>query len=194
MKEIAQREKSFLIGLTAAALLFVLFFIFVYLPKLQSINKIRGQAYSIEQQIDMTQTMLGDLSKLGPLLADMQKELLSFEERLPGRKNISSVISELSRLAKTSSVKMVSIKQEEPIPLEDENGKSVKMGKSQLEAMNIELNLKGTYKAIAEYIKKTQDSLNILATIDEISIKKNKAVEKELFSRLLLTVYIVNKG
>jgi len=60
--------------------------------------------------------------------------------------------------------------------------------------MNIELNLKGTYKAIAEYIKKTQDSLNILATIDEISIKKNKAVEKELFSRLLLTVYIVNKG
>jgi len=194
MRSLLQKDKSFWMGIAATAVLFVMFFVFGYLPKLASIKELKKKTDNMGQQIDVTQTMLGDLSKLGPLLVQMQKELASFEDRLPSRKSISSIVSELSNLAKISYVKVISIKPQEPSPLVGEGNQPARMGKNILEEMKVELNLRGPYKATAEYIKNVQDSLNMLATIDEVCIKKDESIAPELDTKLVLTVYLVGKG
>jgi len=192
MKEpLLKNQKSMVTGGIAAALI-VIFIIFAYMPKHNSVKELKSHINEMERQIEVTQIMLGDLGRLGHVLGEMQQELASFEKRLPDKKQTSSILSELSNLAKTSSIEVVSIKPDEPIPVFDENHNPVTLDKKPFKSMKVELNLQAHYKPLAEYVRKIQDSLNILATIDEIDITQQNKIASKLSINLLLTVYIVD--
>ena len=187
------KDKKVLIASGIALIVIVVFFMLVYLPERNKVNELKNRLKVMDDQIKLTEAMLGDLNRLAPILADMQKELVSFEGRLPDRRKISLVISELFNLAKSSSVKVVSIKPQEPITLTDDNKQPITLGKTRLKSMKVTLELQGSYREIAEYVKKIQDSLNILATIDDVTIRKDDNIVPDLPADLVLTVYIADK-
>ena len=127
---------------------------------------------------------------LGEILFDMQSETTSFENRIPRKEEVSSILSECSSLAKECSIEVVSIKSKDPRPFLDKEKNTVTFGDKALEAIEIDLALLGTYKALADYIKSIQESLNILATIHKISIKKDETRAPQHDIRLVLNVYI----
>ena len=193
MKNLMPKDKNILIGSIIASSLLAIFFLFAHLPQSRSVTALKVRLAGIEQQIRITQAMLGDLGKLGQVLVDMQQELVSFENRLPDRKRISLVLSELTNLAKLSFVDVVSMKPQDPVALVDSNQKPVSLGKRPLKSLKVELKLQAPYMAISEYIKSIQDSLNILATIDEINLTRNEEAAPRLDARLIFTVYIVDQ-
>lgn len=190
MRNFIPEEKRTIITAGAWVLFLCLFIIFVYMPKHRSVAKLKADLAAMEEQIELSQAMLGDVERLGHVLADMQKELASFEKRLPSRKQISSVLSELSRVAKTSSVEVVSIKPYEAEPLLNKNQEPISLDEKRLQKMRIELKLSAGYKALADYVKSIQESLNLLATIEEIAVAKKQDSAPNLEIELALSVYI----
>lgn len=193
MKNLIPIDKKIVANSVIAIGLLLLFLIFAHIPKHRVVAGLETNLKSMEQQIKVTQVMLGDLGRLAQVLVDMQKELISFESRLPDRKQLSLVLSELTNLAKLSFVDVVSIKPEEPVPLVDNEQNPVSLGTRPLKSLKVELQLRAPYKAIAEYVKSIQDSLNILATIDEINLTTNEEIAPNLDAKLVFTVYIVDK-
>lgn len=193
MKNFMPANKRILVGSTVAAVLLLGFLIFAHFPKHRVVTELKAHLKNIEQQIEITQTMLGDLGKLGQVLVDMQEELVAFESRLPDKEKISLILTELTNLARLSFVEVVSIKPQEAVPLLDSSQQPISLGKNPLKSLKLELNLRAPYQAIAEYVKSIQDSLNILATIDEIGITRNEEITPRLEARLIFTVYIADK-
>lgn len=193
MKNLIPIDKKIVANSVIAIGFLLLFLIFAHIPKNRIVTGLEANLKSMEQQIKVTQAMLGDLGRLAQVLVDMQKELISFESRLPDRKQLSLVLSELTNLAKLSFVDVVSIKPEEPVPLVDNEQNPVSLGTRPLKSLKVELQLRAPYKAIAEYVKNIQDSLNMLATIDEINLTTNEEIAPNLDAKLVFTVYIVDK-
>lgn len=194
MKHLIPLDKKTVTGSIIAVGLLLLFLIFAHIPKHRVVVELEANLKAIEQQIKITQAILGDLGRLAQVLVDMQKELISFESRLPDRERLSLVLSELTNLAELSFVEVVSIRPQEPTPLVDNNQNPVSLGKRPLKSLKVELKIRAPYKAIAEYVKRIQDSLNILATIDEISLARNEEIAPALDAKLVFTVYIVDEG
>jgi Tfp pilus assembly protein PilO len=184
-----KRLAYLIIGAAASLIIFVLF---IHLPKSKSVAELKSHIKNIEQQIAATEAMLGDIKKLGQILVGMQKELSTFEARIPDRENISSVLAELLGLAKACSIEVVSIKPEEPAPFLDNNKETISLDKKPLKNIVVRLKLQGPYKSIADYIRNIQESLNILATIDEVTITKDKKIMPKLNAEIVLNVYITD--
>lgn len=194
MKKIAIKDKKQLLGISVIVLVVLIFFIFVYMPQHRKVSSLKKQAQDIEEQIGLTKSILGDMRKLGPLLGQMQLEMKRFEDRLPTTKEIASVLSELSsRLKESSSLRILSIRPQEPLPILDKDAKPVYMDEKPLNKIEIELNLQATYKDLAEYIRKVQDSPRTLVTIDSIEMSKNDSITPMLDIMTLFTIYVIGK-
>jgi Tfp pilus assembly protein PilO len=101
-------------------------------------------------------------------------------------------LAELLGLAKACSIEVVSIKPEEPAPFLDNNKETISLDKKPLKNIVVRLKLQGPYKSIADYIRNIQESLNILATIDEVTITKDKKIMPKLNAEIVLNVYITD--
>lgn len=194
MKDLIDKNKRILAGSITAAVLILLFVMVIYIPQHRKVTGLKLQIKEIEDQINLTKAMLGDLDRLGRVLVEMQDEMGLFEKRLPSQKQISSVLSELSKLAKASSLEVISIRPEKPVPVLDENHQPISLDKSPFKSIKVDLRLRAPYKAVADYLGSIQQSLNILATIDEIIIKSDEAISPRLDSNVILTVYVIDKG
>ncbi len=179
--------------MTIMLVFIILFSVLVYIPQHQEVARLRGEINDIESQIGFANAMLGDIEKLGPLLGQMQQEMKLFEKRLPTKKQISSIVSELSSLAQASGLEVVSIRPTQSVQALDNDGKPINMDKRPLDSIKIDLQLRASYKALAEYTRKIQDSLNILASIDHIKISKNIDTATSLMVDLTLTVYVIGE-
>lgn len=188
-----EKDKKNIIKISIALIGLIVLFVFLYLPQHQKVNRIKKQIDLMQEQIDLTKTMLGDLSQLGLVLGKMQQEMSLFEKRLPAKKQISSILSELSNLAKKSEIDVVSINPEKPIQVISDDGEVVKIDQNTLSSIKINMNLKGSYKELADYLKRVQESLNIFAAIDKISITRVDDIYPELKAKFTLTIYLIDK-
>lgn len=193
IKNLIPENKRTIALATAAAVLFTIFIIFAYMPRQKSVSGLKKELTGMEAQIELIQSTLGDLEELSRMLAGMQKELVLFESRLPNTKQISSVLSELSSAARLCSVDVISIRPHEPVPLLDDNQNPISLDKKPLKEIKIELNLLAKYKSLAEYVKKIQESLNLLAVIEEIVITKREERGANLDIELSLLIYTGDK-
>ena len=189
-----EKDKKNIIKISIALIGLIVLFVFLYLPQHQKVNRIKKQIDLMQEQIDLTKTMLGDLSQLGLVLGKMQQEMSLFEKRLPAKKQISSILSELSNLAKKSEIDVVSINPEKPIQVISDDGEVVKIDQNTLSSIKINMNLKGSYKELADYLKRVQESLNIFAAIDEISISRVDDIYPKLNAKFALTIYLIDKA
>lgn len=189
-----KKDKKNIIKISIALIGLIVLFVFLYLPEHQKVNRIKKQIDVMQEQIDLTKTMLGDLSQLGLVLGKMQQEMSLFEKRLPAKKQISSILSELSNLAKKSEIDVVSINPEKPTQVINDDGEVVKIDQNTLSSIKINMNLKGSYKELADYLKRVQESLNIFAAIDEISISRVDDIYPKLNAKFALTIYLIDKA
>jgi len=193
MSKAILKDKKQYVGMAIMLIIIIVFSAFVYIPQHQEVSRLNNRIGEIEDQIALTNAMLGGIEKLGPVLGHMQQEMKLFEKRLPTKKQISSIVSELSSLAQSSGLELVSIKSEKPIQVLDKEGRPVHLDKRPLDSIKIYLELRTSYKALAEYIKKIQDSLNILAGIDGIMISRKIDTTPKLMVGLTLTVYVIGE-
>ena len=194
MKNITIKDKKQLIGISVILLVVLIFFIFIFMPQHRKVSSLKKQMRDIKEKIGLTKSMLGDMEKLGPLLGQMYQEMKHFEDRLPTTKEIASVLSGLSsRLEESSSLEILSIKPQKPSLVLDKDGKPVYMDGKPINRIEIELKLRATYKDLAEYIRKVQDSPDTLASIDSININRNDSIAPRLDIVTLFTIFMIDK-
>ncbi len=193
MKDYFTKDKKRFAGIVVIIFVIIIFFLFAYMPQLKQVKKFKDDIRRMDKQIELTKTALGDMEKLGPLLGQMQQEMKLFEKRLASKKQISSIVSELSGLAQEADIEVISIKPEKPAPLLDKNNNPVSINGKRLDTIKIELKLQAPYKALAEYTKKIQDNLNILAGIDSLLIKSNSGTAPMLDAAMTLTICVADK-
>ena len=181
-----KKDKKVIIKISALFIGLIVLFMFLYLPQHKKVNKVKKQIEAMQEQIDITKNMLGDLSQLRLVLGQMQQEMVSFKKRLPDQKQISSILSELSNLTKHSKIEVVSIKPEKPAHIKNDNGEVVKIDQDTLSSIKVKMDLKGSYKELADYLKRVQESLNIYAAIDEISISRVDDVYPKLKVKIVI--------
>ena len=194
MKNIMPKDKKKLAYEIAIGAALILFIIFVYMPQHHKVSKLKSQSKETEKQIEMSKAMLGDLNKLGHVLAQMQQELAAFEKRIPDTKHMSHILSEVPTMAKASNIEVISIKPQKPVQLLDKDRQPLTLNEMPLMKIEVDLGLRASYRDLAEYIKKIQESLKILATINEITVSKGEGVEPLLEANLILTAYVIDKG
>jgi len=193
MTKYSLQNKKVLVTSAIALVCLLVFSVFVYIPARKQAFLFRKEIRAIDEQIKSVHERVGSMKEMGKVLARMQKELVSFEKRIPTKDELSAVATEISDLAKTYSVEVVSIKSKGTEALLDEDGKPVIFGGKELRRTQANLHLQGTYRAIAEYINNMQKSLNILATIDEIKILKDEDISPRLDVTLVLTSFLVEE-
>ena len=187
-----QNKKALIAGIIAIGIL-LLFVIFIYMPKHRLVLGLRAQIKKIDEEVEINREMMGDARRFGRMLVDMQKEVDSFEKRIPDREKCSSILSEFSSLARLHSVEVVSIKSEDPLPLFDDDGSAFILSKKQLKKLPVNLKIQARYRKIAEYIRSIQESVNMLATIDEVIITRNEKEVPLLDVELVLDAYLLDK-
>ncbi len=195
MKKTLIKDRKQLLGISAIVLVVLIFFIFVYIPQHRKVRGLKKQMQDISEQISLTRAMLGDMEQLGPILGRMQQEMKRFEDRLPSTKEIASVLSELSsRMKESSSLEVLSMRPQKPLPVLDNDGRPVYMDEKPLNRIEIELKLHATYEDLAKYVRKVQDSPKTLASIDSIKISKNDSISPKLDITALFTIYVIDRG
>ena len=178
-----------IINISLAAFL-ILFLIFFYIPNARDVARTKNNMRIAEEDLALTRAAVGDIDKLNEVIELRKREFAMIEQRLPNKSKISSIVSEFTTLARESSVNLLGIKPSEVKPLFDAAQKPIVLGSRQLEGLEVTLKLQAPYRSIAEYIKKLQDSLNLIATIDTVSVASNASIKPKLDATLTFTVYM----
>jgi len=185
-------RKSLIIGGVALAVL-LLFIVFVYIPRYRAVSRLGDEIEGIDKQIRATEEMAGDIRNLGMIIASMQKEVDTFESRLPATDEVSSVLSECSDIAKQYSVEVISIISEDPVPFLDSEGRQFVFGDSPVKTLQISFRVRGTYRNLAEYCRNIHESTSMLATLDEIEVDGDEDIAPLLDAKLAVSAFVVDR-
>ena len=185
------KNKQFAIASSVAALLLAAFIIFVYWPKHNSVRGIEKRIRKIDDEIKTTHSAIGDIRNLGKALAAMQRELNDFEERLPAEEELSSILSEITDIARRHSIEVVSVKPEKPVLFHDADGRTFEFEQKKVKKVTVFVHMKGPYRSLVECMKTLRDSVNILAVLESVSILRNEDIAPHLKADFVLSIFVL---
>ena len=185
------KNKQFAIAAAIAVALLLLFIVFLYMPKHGAVVKLEKKIKAIDLETEATKSAIGDIRNLGKALALMQQELNNFESKLPAEEELSSILSEITDTAKKHSIEVVSVKPGKPVLFQDSSGGAFEFDQKKVKKINIDVDLRGAYKYLVEYIKALRDSMKILAVLESVSITRNEKIAPKLEANFSLTIFVL---
>ncbi len=175
-------EDQILAGGVIAGLIVLLMFHFIFLrPRIYKLRKLNPQLINLVRNVKNTERDKASLHILKKRLEDLRTKVNFYGEKLPREKEMSSLLGNLSQVAKKSDVKIVEIH-----PRDKEAQRSGDMYLS----IPIAINAKCGYHQLGAFINELETGPRFVK-IGDIKIKANPRDYRNHDVRLLLNMFVL---
>lgn len=183
---VLRKKKNAYLVIIGGVGLVVVSFSLIFTPLKISFTIKRSEWKKIEAQLIVTRPTLDSYSKLDKSRLDAQLEEL--RKRLPSKDPTSTILDELTKRGKELNIEFVTITpQLEKIPTATQTATS----KLKYKILPIEINMKATYRNLAEYLGILENLENGFTTVGGFQIRKDEKIFPKLNVKLVVHTYIL---
>lgn len=168
-----EEQKIFIVIILAAIILSVVFYNLSFKPRLKKLRSLAPQVSKLNKDLRMLKKDLANIENLKRQLHEARQKTESDVKRFLTGNDLTPLMEEFSRLAKTNRVKIVNIS---PVKTKDSSSSTAKTTKptaaqSQgtgvtLTEMPVSINVKGGYHNIGKFINALENSKLFIKVID----------------------------
>ncbi|MFH1407248.1 MAG: type 4a pilus biogenesis protein PilO [Candidatus Omnitrophota bacterium] len=173
-----KKEYKVLIGVLAG----VLYVYFIFVPSLKGALKGFNRIRMIRSEYAATKLDIANMGKMKVRLDELKKSTDDFESRLVREENINYLLGELSKMAVSSNVKIISI-----IPQKPEGELFAAYGR-----IPLSIELKGGYHSLAMFINRLEFA-NYFMSVEDIKIEADPQDALRHDCKLLVYAYTARK-
>lgn len=196
-------QKAVGIGIGAVVLLFVLVQ-FITVPSIRRSAELKKEIIKLKENIKRSETLIANVPQMQSRLSAAQQRLNDCRTALPSRSDMPNILQNISNLAIDSKVKLLKIeplrseKQEvatstskTPATKQDKQD-TVKPVQPIYVEMPIQIEARGNYHALGEFINKIETAGNVMSVAD-IDIEGDPGDMFNQDSRLLIIAYVLRE-
>ncbi|KPK38175.1 MAG: hypothetical protein AMJ78_10370 [Omnitrophica WOR_2 bacterium SM23_29] len=179
------RKRNIHVLIISGVILFAVLFSLMLTPLRNSIAIKKTEWKKLEAQLIAGRAKLDNFSKLDKSEIDAQLEVL--RGKLPSGSPTSAVLDELTKRGKELNIEFISITPKlEKVPSKTKTATALNY-----KILPIEINMKATYRSLAEYLGILENLESSFATVGEFQIRKDEKIYPKLSIRLVVYTYII---
>ena len=168
----------------------IIYMVFIHAPRKREIIKITDLLSTIDTQFKGVKTAIGQKTTLEEGTVSLKGDLEELANKFIDKEQVSLVLTELSDLANSLKLRIVSIEPSKMHEVAD-----VKLDGQPCLCIPIKLSLNGSYEDFGEYLEALVFSKNGIFTIEGFDIRKEKRSQTDLAIKVSVNAYVfdINK-
>lgn len=179
--------KTKILIIVVSAFLLVMYFNFFLMPQITRLTGVLSGMGTTSRDLRIAQA---DISKIDEFKANIEayKEKVEYyEKRLPAEQEMPSILADLSNMAKSSNIKILSIT---PIPVNPPL-KEAPIPKARIyQERPILINAKSGYHELGQFLSNLENADRFMKVVD-IDVKANKVTPKKHDVELIVSTFIL---
>lgn len=185
---ITKGQKKILIMVSIAIVLFVVFWIFIYMPASNSVKILKAEFIEVENKINNLESIIGKNRKFEEGFFMLQEHLDELDNKFPvGEEETLRLIS---KAGYACGIDINSIKPQPKKLILDENENVIKIDKRLCQKMPISLVVKSKYKELGNFLENLREDIPHLLTVERVKIVKGQ-FQTDLDIDIDLTMYLL---
>ena len=180
-------KKTRILIIAVSAFLLVMHFNFFLGPQITRLTGVLSRMGTTNRDLRIAKT---DISKIDEFKANIEayrEKVEYYEKRLPTEQEIPSILADLSNMAKSSNIKILSIT---PIPV-SAPFKEAKETKGRIyQERPILINAKSGYHELGQFLSNLENADRFMKIVD-IDVKANKVTPKKHDVELIVSTFIL---
>jgi len=188
--DITQGQKRILIITSIIAVLFIVFYVFVYLPAKDTVKRFKAELLQIENKINTTESIVGKDMPMEEGFSALQKQFKELNTKFPD--NEKETLKAVSNVAYASGLNVISTKPQPRVLVLDKNKNPVKIGNRFCRKMTISMTIRSTYKDLGRFLEALRNDIPNLLTIERLKIRKGQEKD-EIKTDINLTMHLLSE-
>ena len=181
----SKQIRQLLITFGSILVVVILYMLFIHAPRKREIVKITDFLANIDTQLKGVKTAIGQKTTLEEGTVTLKGDLEELANKFIDKEQVSLVLTELSDLANSLNLRIVSIEPSKMLVVAD-----VKLDGQPCLRIPIKLSLKGSYEDFGEYLEALVSSKNAIFTIERFDIRTEKRTQSDLTIKVAVNAYV----
>ena len=181
-------EKIIFIGIAAVVFVFSLIQ-FGMVPSFRKLGALKKEIIKEEDTLKTDQALVASKSQLQTRLTSMQGKLKDYEKALPAYREMPNILQKIAEVAYNSKVKIIKM---EPLQKPAAKPDAAKKPAAIYTEIPIQVDARGGYHALGEFINGIETSDNIMS-IGDIEIKANFDDMQNHNAKFLIVAYVLRE-
>ena len=179
-----EKQKA-LVLVFAGLIILIIYFQFLLKPRIRSLILVSSQVSQTFKKLNQAKEDIANISKFNKRTEKLKEKISSYEENMPTQKEIPALLSELSRFAKETNVKILAI-----LPLEEpKEQESLEVpGQEPYFEVPIHIEARAKYHNLGFFINKLETTGRFMK-ISDIEIQSNPATPRLHNIQLIVSAY-----
>lgn len=184
MKKLTKEQKKLIYIASIAALLLLIFWIFIYLPQARRLSLIKKRLMDVEKEIEQVDRITGG-RELKEVMQGFNSRLNEIFSKMPPR--FDDVVDDLSEEARKLGIEVKDINFLSKKVLKD------KVPGYELEELPMVMNLVCEYNALGDYLNLLRTRFPVVVKIGQLDIKGAGAGNPKLDAALRISAYLARE-
>lgn len=167
---ITENQKKIIIISCAGFLVFLLLWIFLYLPAAKEIRKLKGELASVQQQINVIESFLSGSQNRDQALRLLKEKQQYLSNRFPQKEEGSLKL--IPEFARQNKIQVISLAPGAKTEFLDKSGKQLIIDGKTAYYLPITMEMNGFYKDLVRYLLELKNNLPAFASVISLSVKK----------------------
>ena len=161
-------HKNIIIAAAIVGLLFILFLVLVYLPSKNKINKLNAEIFAVQAEISRIRGGLDKNKSMEQNIIGLNEKLKDINVKLPPKEEI--ILRELTDAAKKFGIEVVSMSPEKKKVVTDIDGSPVRVKDYFVKEMSVSMTAKTYYKKLGDFLIYIRENFPVAARVKDVSM------------------------
>lgn len=185
LHSISGRKVNIFVAIFGGFILFTVLFLLLLAPIRRSVAVKKYEWKRLGAQLSENRAKIQSSSKTDKSAIETQLEDL--RRRLPAKSSAAAILDELTKRGKELNIEFVSITPQEGRAISPPQGDNA--GALKYKILPIEINMRGGYRNLGEYLGIVENLETGFATVGEFHVKKDEKAPPKLIVRLVVYAY-----
>jgi Tfp pilus assembly protein PilO len=190
MRKVTLSQKKIIVTSLIVILVFLILWLFIYLPNQNSISRIKSEVLNLENQIKGIEEIMGKTRTIEGSIKLLKQRYQELNNKFPPKEEEG--LRMLSDFAKRLNIELISIKPQPNVVFIDKNNKKIEIEGKTCHVVSVSMEVRCFYKDLVKYIETLNKALPAFAIIKRLRINRDKPETSRLNIKLDLNLYLLS--
>lgn len=187
--DITQDQKKIIIMSCAVLSVFLLLWVFLYLPSLRQIKNLKHEFVSTQQQIQAIETLLAGPQGRDEAIRLLKKKQQDLSARFPPKEEES--IRFIPEIARKMNIQVISLNPGSKTGFLDESGRQVIIEGKSASYLPISMEVSCYYKDLVKYLLDLKSNLPAFISVINLNVQKENQLSGKVRANLQFNLYLL---
>lgn len=171
MRKLNSSEQKALLSASIMVVVFVLLWIFIYIPRYSHLSHLKFEFKETEHRIQQIEKVFSAQKDISEGIAQLKKQSQQINAKFPSKEEES--LKMFSDFARKMNIEVTSVESQHKIPFLNQNQQKVQIDGQTCQSVFVSIDMKGSYKDFVRYLEVLKSALPAYVNFEKVQIRKN---------------------